>query len=192
MFGLPPVTKNIIIANALVYLLEVTLGNPSLISAFMLWPLGTHFLPWQLLTYAFLHGSVTHLLFNMFAVYMFGADMERVWGGRRYLIYYLVCAVAAALSQLLVNSITGAPYPTLGASGAVFGLLLAFARYFPERKIILLLLPIPLPAKLFVVLYGALELVLGATGTQAGVAHFAHLGGLAGGFLLMRYWKIWR
>lgn len=192
MFGLPPVTKNIIIANALVYLLEVTLGNTSLISAFMLWPLGAHFLPWQILTYAFLHGSVTHLLFNMFAVYMFGADMERVWGGRRYLIYYLVCAVAAALSQLLVNSITGAPYPTLGASGAVFGLLLAFARYFPERKIILLLLPIPLPAKLFVVLYGALELVLGVTGTQAGVAHFAHLGGLAGGFLLMRYWKIWR
>jgi membrane associated rhomboid family serine protease len=118
MFGLPPVTQSIIIANALMFLLELTPGNNSLISAFALWPLGSQFLPWQILTYAFLHGSVTHLLFNMFAVYMFGADMERVWGGRRYLIYYLVCAVAAALTQLLVSSITGAQYP-LGASGAV-------------------------------------------------------------------------
>lgn len=95
----------------------------------------------------------------------------------------------AALAQLLVSSASGAYYPTVGASGAVFGLLLAFARYFPERKIMPLLLPIPLPTKLFVVLYGALELVLGVGGTQAGVAHFAHLGGLAGGFLLMRYGK---
>lgn len=192
MFGLPPVTQNIIIANVLVFLLEITLGGNSLISAFALWPPGSQFQPWQILTYAFLHGSVTHLLFNMFGVYMFGADMERVWGGRRYLIYYLVCAAAAALAQLLVSSASGAQYPTLGASGAVFGLLLAFARYFPERQIMLLLPPIPLPARLFVVLYGALELVLGVTGTQAGVAHFAHLGGLAGGFLLMRYWKKWR
>lgn len=192
MFDLPPVTQGIIIANVLVFLLELTLGNDSLISVFALWPLGSQFQPWQMVTYAFLHGNVTHLLFNMFAVYMFGADMERVWGGRRYLNYYLVCVVAAALSQLLVSSATGAQYPTLGASGAVFGLLLAFARYFPERQIMLLLPPIALPAKLFVVLYGALELVLGVTGTQAGVAHFAHLGGLAGGFLLMRYWKKWR
>lgn len=192
MFELPPVTQGIIIANVLIFLLELTLGNDSLISVFALWPLGSQFQPWQMVTYAFLHGNVTHLLFNMFAVYMFGADMERVWGGRRYLNYYLVCVVAAALSQLLVSSATGAQYPTLGASGAVFGLLLAFARYFPERQIMLLLPPIALPAKLFVVLYGALELVLGVTGTQAGVAHFAHLGGLAGGFLLMRYWKKWR
>ena len=189
MFGLPPVTQSIIIANVLMFLLEGTLGINNLISVFALWPVGSQFLPWQLLTYAFLHGSLTHLLFNMFAVYMFGADMERVWGGRRYLIYYLVCAVAAALSQLLVSRITGAQYPTLGASGAVFGLLLAFARYYPERQILLLLLPIPLPARQFVVLYGTLELVLGVTGTQAGVAHFAHLGGLAGGFLLMKYWR---
>lgn len=192
MFGLPPVTQGIIIANVLAFMLEFTLGNNSLISIFALWPLNSQFLPWQILTYAFLHGSVTHLLFNMFAVYMFGADMERVWGGRRYLIYYVVCAIAAALAQLLVSSATGAQYPTLGASGAVFGLLLAFARYFPERQIMLLIPPILLPTKLFVVLYGTLELVMGVTGTQAGVAHFAHLGGLAGGFLLMRYWKTWR
>jgi membrane associated rhomboid family serine protease len=192
MFGLPPVTQNIIIANVLMFLLEGTTGSNNLVSAFALWPVGSRFLPWQLLTYAFLHGSLTHLLFNMFAVYMFGADMERVWGGRRYLIYYVVCAVTAALSQLVVGSISGTIYPTVGASGAVFGLLLAFARYFPERQIVLLLLPVPIPARQFVVLYGALELVLGVTGTQAGVAHFAHLGGLAGGFLLMKYWRIWR
>ena len=189
MFGLPPVTQGIIIANVLMFLMEGSLDNNNLISAFALWPIGTQFMPWQVLTYAFLHGSLTHLLFNMFAVYMFGADMERVWGGQRYLIYYLVCAAAAALSQLVVCDITGAQYPTLGASGAVFGLLLAFARYYPERQIVFLLLPIPLPARQFVVLYGALELLLGVTGTQAGVAHFAHLGGLAGGYLLMKYWR---
>ena len=191
MFGLPPVTQSIIIANVLVFLLELTFGN-SLISSFALWPLGSQFQQWQLLTYAFLHGGVTHILFNMFGVYMFGADMERLWGGQRYLIYYLVCAVSAALVQLLVASVTGAYYPTLGASGAVFGLLLAFALYFPERRIMLLIPPIPLPAKLFVVLYGVLELVLGLTNTQEGVAHFAHLGGLAGGYLLIRYWRKWR
>jgi membrane associated rhomboid family serine protease len=189
MFGLPPVTQSIILANVLMFLLAVTIGSDGLVAVFALWPIGSRFMPWQILTYAFLHGSLAHLLFNMFAVYMFGADMERVWGGQRYLIYYLVCAVAAALSQLLVTGITGAIYPTVGASGAVFGLLLAFAWYFPERQIVLLLLPIPLPARQFVVLYGALELVLGVTGTQAGVAHFAHLGGLAGGFLLMKYWR---
>lgn len=192
MFGLPPVTQSLIIANVLIFLLENTASGGNLISAFALWPLGSQFLPWQLLSYAFLHGSLTHLLFNMFAVYLFGADMERVWGGQRYLIYYAVCAVSAALFQLLVSAITGAYYPVVGASGAVFGLLLAFARYFPQRKLMLLLLPVPLPANLFVLLYGALELVLGVTGTQTGVAHFAHLGGLAGGFLLMRHWKTWR
>jgi membrane associated rhomboid family serine protease len=192
MFGLPPVTQGLIIANVLMFLLESTSSGNGLIAALALWPIGSQFLPWQVLTYAFLHGSLTHLLFNMFAVYLFGADMERAWGGQRYLIYYLACAVAAALSQLVVTGLTGAHYPTVGASGAVFGLLLAFARYFPERQIVLLLLPIPMPARQFVVLYGALELVLGVTGTQAGVAHFAHLGGLAGGFLLMKYWGNWR
>lgn len=188
MFNLPPVTRSIIIANVLAFLLELMLGA-KLIVLFALWPLGPQFLPWQIVTYAFLHGSVTHLLFNMFAVYMFGADMERIWGGKRYLTYYLLCAVSAALAQLLVSMGTGAYYPTLGASGAVFGLLLAFAWYFPHRQIMLLIPPVPMPARLFVAVYGVLELVLGVTGTQAGVAHFAHLGGLAGGFLMLHYWK---
>ncbi len=191
MYRLPPITQGIIIANVLVFLLEPTFGS-GLISAFALWPLGPQFQPWQILTYAFLHANLMHISFNMLAVYMFGADMERVWGGRRYLTYYLVCVVSAALAQLTVSGVTGAYYPTIGASGAVFGLLLAFALYFPQRKIMLLILPIPLPAKVFVILYGALELILGVTGTQEGVAHFAHLGGLAGGFLMIRYWKAWR
>jgi membrane associated rhomboid family serine protease len=191
MYNLPPITQNLIIANVLAFLLELTFGD-TMLSAFALWPFGSQFMPWQMVTYAFLHGSVTHLLFNMFAIYMFGGDIERVWGGKRYLTYYLVCVVSAALAQLLVTSATGAYYPTMGASGGVFGLLLAFARYFPQRQIMLLIPPIPLPARVFVVLYGALELVLGVTGTQAGVAHFAHLGGLVGGFLLLRYWKAWR
>ena len=191
MLNLPPVTRTLIIANVLIFFLESAFFSV-LIGGFALWPLGPQFMPWQVVTYAFLHGSVLHLAFNMFAVYMFGSDLERVWGGQRYLIYYLVCAISAALMQLLVTSTSQVNYPTLGASGAVFGLLLGFARYFPNRQLMLLIPPIPMRAKTFVILYGALELVLGVTGTQQGVAHFAHLGGLVGGFLILRYWKDWR
>ena len=154
-----------------------------------LWPLGRYFLPWQVLTYAFVHASLPHLLFNMYGVYMFGSDVERVWGARRFLSFYLVCALSAAVLQLIVTSVSGANYPTVGASGAVFGLLLAYARLFPQRTLMLLFPPIPMRAPVFVTLYGALELVLGVTGTQQGVAHFAHLGGLAGGYLFMLFWK---
>lgn len=191
MFNLPPVTLNIIIANVLIFLLENMLGD-RVISALVLWPFGPQFLPWQIVTYAFLHGSVLHLFFNLFAIYMFGADMERVWGEKRFLTYYLVCVVSAAFAQLLVTSVSGEYYPTVGASGGVFGLLLAYARYFPQRKIMLLIPPIPMPARIFVMVYGVIELVLGVTGTLSGIAHFAHLGGLVGGFLLLRYWKSWR
>lgn len=191
MFNLPPVTRALIIANVLIFFLGPSLGN-ALIAYFALWPIGPKFMPWQILTYAFLHVGVLHLAFNMFAIYMFGTDLERVWGGRRYLIYYLICAVSAALMQLIVTGASAAFYPTLGASGAVFGLLLGFARYFPDRKLMLLIPPIPMRAKTFVILYGVIELVFGVTGTQAGVAHFAHLGGLVGGFLVLRYWKNWR
>jgi membrane associated rhomboid family serine protease len=191
MFSPPPVTQALIIINALVFLAEAALGG-SLTSSLALWPLGQQFMPWQVLTYAFVHAGLPHLLFNMFGVYMFGSDLERVWGPRRYLGYYLTCALSAAATQMGVASVTGAYYPTVGASGAVFGLLLAYAMLFPKRIIMPLFPPIPMRAPLFVAVYGALELVLGVTGTQAGVAHFAHLGGLAGGFLLMRFWKAWR
>ena len=188
MFSLPRVTQSLIIANVVAFLLQEAAGD-ELVGALALWPLGPLFMPWQVLTYAFLHGSVMHLVFNMFGVYMFGADLERVWGPRRYLTMYLVSAVSAALAQLAVAGITGADYPTIGASGALFGLLLAYAMVFPNRMIMPLFPPIPMRAPIFVGLYGLIELTLGVTGTQAGVAHFAHLGGMAGGFLLMRYWR---
>jgi membrane associated rhomboid family serine protease len=191
MFSLPPVTRALIVINVLVFLGEFVTGG-SVTSSLALWPLGPQFMPWQLLTYAFVHASVPHLVFNMFGVYMFGSDLERVWGPRRYVAYYLACALSAAASQLLVAGLTGAYYPTVGASGAIFGLLLAYAMLFPNRTIIPLIPPIPMRAPVFVAVYGGLELLLGVTGTQAGVAHFAHLGGMAGGFVLMRFWKAWR
>jgi membrane associated rhomboid family serine protease len=185
--AIAPITKAILAANILVFFLE-GLAGLDFFGPFALWPIGTQFGPWQLLTYGFLHGGLTHLLLNMLAVYMFGSDLERVWGSNRYLLYYLACVVAAGIAQLFVAAISGSIYPTVGASGGLFGLLLAFAMYFPRRTIVLLIPPIPLPAWLFVTLYGLLELFLGITGTQAGVAHFAHLGGMLGGYLLIRYW----
>ncbi len=188
MFSLPPVTQALILLNVLTFLLDSVSGN-LLTELMALWPIGANFMPWQIITYAFLHGNLTHLLFNMFGVYMFGSDLERVWGPRRYLSFYMVSAIAAAIAQLIVSSLTAAAYPTVGASGAVFGLLLAYAMVFPRRMVVPLFPPIPMRAPIFVALYGGLELFLGVTGTQAGVAHFAHLGGMAGGYLLMRYWR---
>jgi membrane associated rhomboid family serine protease len=135
-----------------------------------------------------MHVQTVHLAFNMFALYMFGSDIERLFGSRFYLAYYLVCVVAAAVTHLVITGVLGAePAPTIGASGAMFGLLLAFGWYFPHRRVLLLFPPIPMPARVFVTLYGALELVLGVTGTQQGVAHFAHLGGMLGGWLMIEY-----
>ncbi len=197
--ALPPFTRTLIIINAVVFVSQFALG-PVLIENFALWPpspAGEFGLPgvgrfqvWQLVTYAFLHGSLMHLLFNMLALYMFGSEIERVWGQRRYTIYYFTCVVGAALAQLTVVSLQGGlPYPTVGASGGVFGLLLAFGMMFPRRMILLIFPPIPMPAWLFVTLYGIIELVLGVTGSQAGVAHFAHLGGMVAGFALTQYWR---
>lgn len=186
MFSLPPVTQALIVANLALFFIGGMVGGP--LSAWLaLWPAGPRFMPWQLLSYAFVHASLPHLLFNMYGVYLFGGDVERVWGARRYLRFYLCCALSAAALQLVVTTLSGADYPTVGASGAVFGLLLAFARTFPNRRLMLLFPPIPMRAPVFVALYGAIELVLGVTGTQEGVAHFAHLDGLAGGYLFMRF-----
>ncbi|HSN39065.1 MAG TPA: rhomboid family intramembrane serine protease [Burkholderiales bacterium] len=195
-FSIPPATWALLITNGVVFLLEQVIGDPLFIW-FGLWPLGgapaagtAGFLPWQLVTYSFLHGSLLHLFFNMFALYMFGSEIERVVGQRRYLAYYFTCVVTAAAAQLMVSAVSGGPaYPTVGASGGVFGLLLAFGMYFPRRTVMLLFPPIPMPAWLFVIVYGALELYLGVTGTQAGVAHFAHLGGMLGGYLMIRHWR---
>lgn len=160
-----------------------------LFELFALWPIGAGFAPWQLLSYALLHGGLLHLAFNMYGLWMFGSELERLWGPRRLLQYYLVSVLVAGLAQLLVASSTPVAYPTVGASGGLFGLLLGYAMLFPNRTIMLLIPPIPMPAWLFVVLFGALELTLGVTGAQSGIAHFAHLGGMLGGWLTLRYWR---
>ena len=183
----------LVVANVAVFLLESAGGSRFLagfLDTFALWPIGAGFMPWQLVTYAFLHApdNLMHIGFNMLAVYMFGPDLERVWGTQRFVVYYFVCVVAAGIAQSLVTLGASDPYPTLGASGGMFGLLLAYAIYFPQRRLMLLFPPIPMPAWLFVTLYGLLELILGVTNTQSGVAHFAHLGGMLGGFLLLRRW----
>jgi membrane associated rhomboid family serine protease len=184
----PPLTQSLIVVNVIAFALEALLGTRWFVDL-MLWPLGPDFAPWQVLSYGFLHGSLTHLLFNMFGLYMFGSDIERVWGQRRYLTYYLVCVVTAAIAQLVVTWMMGSAHPTVGASGGVFGLLLAFGMMFPRRTVVLLIPPIPMPAWVFVTLYGLIELYLGITGTASGVAHFAHLGGMVGGYLLITFWR---
>jgi membrane associated rhomboid family serine protease len=120
---------------------------------------------------------------------MFGAELERIWGGKRYLQFYFASLLTAAATQLIVNVLLGSGAPTVGASGALFGLLMAFGMMFPSRIIMPLFPPIPMKARTFVAVYGGLELLLGVTGTQSGVAHFAHLGGMLGGYLMIRYWR---
>ena len=186
-FDMPPATQALIIANVGIYLVQLLTGN-LLVYWFALWPLGDGlFLPWQLVTYSFLHGGLAHIFFNMYALFMFGGEIERLFGTRWFLSFYAVCVVTAALAQLAVAAFTNSPpYPTVGASGGVFGLLLAFGMYFPNRRLMLIFPPIPMPAWLFVTLYGILELYLGVTGAAPGVAHFAHLGGMVGGYLMIR------
>jgi membrane associated rhomboid family serine protease len=193
---MPAVTRTLLIANVAIFGLQVLTQN-AFVPAFALWPLASPQYPgapsfevWQLVTYGFLHGDWTHLFFNMFALYMFGGDIERLLGAQRFLQYYLVCVVGAAVAQLIVmNGMSTPPVPTVGASGGVFGLLLAFGMAFPRRRILLIFPPIPMPAWLFVTLYGMLELYLGVTGSQVGVAHFAHLGGMAAGYAMLMYWR---
>ena len=192
---IPTVTRALLVANVIVFGLQWLTG-PLLELNFALWPPADvqyphagHLQAWQPITYAFLHGSPQHLFFNMLALYMFGGDVERLLGVRRYTIYYFACVLGAAAAQLVVmGQMEGPPHATLGASGGVFGLLLAFGMAYPQRRIMLLFPPIPMPAWLFVTLYGLLELTLGVTGTNDGVAHFAHLGGMAAGFVLLTNW----
>ena len=188
MFQMPPITQALVLINVAVFCLDLFLG-PWFTQLFALWPMGNGFLPWQIGSYAFLHGGVGHLFFNMLGLWMFGGELERLWGAKRYINFYAASVLTAALTQLLTNELLGSPNPTVGASGGLFGLLLAFGMMFPNRTIVPLIPPIPMKAKVFVAIYGGLELFLGVTGTASGVAHFAHLGGMLGGFLMIRYWR---
>jgi membrane associated rhomboid family serine protease len=188
MPSLPPATQALLLANVAVFFLERLVGS-ALFGPLALWPIGSgNFFPWQVLSYSFLHGSFEHLFFNMLGLWMFGSELEQVWGQKRYVQFYTASVLAAALTQLVVSAVLGSVAPTIGASGGLFGLLLAFAMIFPNR-IILLFFVIPMRAKWLVALYGVLELYQGVYVMNSGVAHFAHLGGMAGGLLTIRYWR---
>lgn len=204
---LPPVVKNLLILNVLFYLADISLATRGI--DLSRW-LGLHyftakdFYPFQFLTYMFMHGNFSHLFFNMFALWMFGYALENYWGSKRFLVYYLVTGIGAGLIQSGVQAWELVPIMqkydpvsvqhyidnivTVGASGAVFGILLAFGMCFPNVPIYLYFF-IPIRAKWFVIIYGLIELFAGIGGTADGVAHFAHLGGMIFGFLLILYWK---
>ena len=198
-----PVVSNLLIANVVAYLATMLLDTNDMYALFALFPVGSPFFEvWQPLTYMFLHGDFSHLFFNMFALWMFGRGLEMEMGTKRFLIYYFTCGIGAALVQLGVAqidlmrlpeaSIAYQQYlwtPTVGASGAVFGLLLAFGKLHPNATIMLLIPPIPMKAKWFVIIYGLLELLFGVSGNMDSVAHFAHLGGMFWGWLLILWWQ---
>ena len=229
--GTPPVVKNLIIINVLMFL--ALLGFQTAFGTDLNRILGLYYFkspyfePYQIITHMFMHGSIGHIFFNMFALWMFGKVLEQVWGGKRFLIYYFATGLGAVFLHMLVNHIelssalkeaystygvdkfteeqvrsmvqsnnplnqkvgVGLYVPTVGASGAVFGVLLAFGMLFPNTRLMLLFPPIPIKAKYFVIGYGVLELWLGLTQSGSNIAHFAHLGGMLFGFLLIKYWK---
>lgn len=164
-----------------------------------LFPLDSgYFMPWQLVSYMFLHADLSHIFFNLFALWIFGQAIENLWGTKRFYIYYFLTGIGAGIIHLLFSlyfnepSASDAIYGTIGASGAVFGLLLAFGMMFPNQYIFLLIPPIPIKAKYFVAIYGIVELFSGLSRPDSGIAHFAHLGGLVVGFILIKLWKIKR
>lgn len=198
---LPPVTKALLLANVLIFLLQQVLPDAYL-APLRLWPFdlgrdlyapSSSFMPWQLLTHAFMHGDLLHIAMNMICLLMFGAELESYWGSRRYLIFYAFCTLGAGLCQvavatLMVSQGAGA-YSTLGASGGVFGLLIGYGMLFPDRRIGLLFLPVLLKARTLVIIFAVAQLALGFSGLNTGVAHFAHLGGMLFGWLLIRWWR---
>ena len=208
--NMPPVVKNLIIANVIVYIITVISGNFMYEHFSLFYFKSPFFKPFQLVTHMFMHGGFAHILFNMYALFIFGSVLERVWGSQKFLFYYFVTGIGAALLHLGVMALQLRGYiadlnagdllaraqiqdilvtPTVGASGAVFGLLLAYGMLFPNNIMQLIFPPVALKAKWFVIAYGVIELMLGMSGRGGNVAHFAHLGGMIFGFFLILYWK---
>ena len=231
--GLPPVVKNIILINIIMWLADLTVKSVFGMDLTMIlglyFPKSEHFLPLQLVSHMFMHGGFWHLFFNMYALFMFGQVLEQVWGPKRFFIYYMVCGLGAAFVhetvilfqyeklmnvigpdqlQLVLDEGTGyfregkvftdeamkslqliLNTPTVGASGAVFGILLAFGVLFPNTQLMLIFPPLPIKAKYFVLAYGGIELYLAVTQPGSNIAHAAHLGGMLFGYILIRYWR---
>ena len=207
---MPPVVKNLLLINVIMYLITAITGNFMYEHFALFYFKSPFFKPYQLVTHMFMHGGFTHILFNMYTLFIFGSVLERVWGGQKFLLYYFVTGIGAALLHLGVMYLQLQGYiaevnagniyaqaniqallttPTVGASGAIYGLLLAYGMLFPNNIMQLIFPPIALKAKWFVLIFGALELLLGLSGRGGNVAHFAHLGGMIFGFFLILYWK---
>lgn len=208
--SIPTVTKNIIIINILIMIMTA-LNEEFMIEKFALfYPTSPFFKPWQILTHMFMHGGFWHLFFNMYTLFVFGSVLERVWGPKKFLIFYFVTGLGAAAlhtgvqfiqAQVYMNQIAEGSLhaqaalhalkmtPTVGASGAIYGLLLGYGMLYPDSRLTLIFPPITLKAKWFVIIFAAIELVTGVTGMGGGIAHFAHLGGMLFGWLMILYWK---
>jgi len=189
----PSVIKWLLISNVSIFLLSIFISEFRVLSLVFggLWPMQSgNFLPWQLLSYQFIHDAngFTHILFNMLALWMFGSEMERHWGSKRFIFYYILCGIGAGIIHMIVSpllTVNGAYVPTVGASGAIMGVLIGYGFTFPDRPVMMFPFFIPIPAKYFVLIYAGIDLIMGLTNTRSGVAHFAHLGGAATGYILL-------
>lgn len=200
--SMPFVVRNLIVINAIMYLVTMFTQSFMYETFSLFYFTSPFFKPYQLITYMFMHGGFWHIFFNMFSLYMFGSVLENVWGSKRFFLFYMITGIGAGLVNELVMymqiSFAEMPglveaainrVPTVGASGAIYGLLLAYGMLFPNNIISFIFPPVSLKAKWMVIIFGAIELVSGITGTQSGVAHFAHLGGMLFGLILILYWK---
>ncbi len=208
--SMPPVVKNLVILNSVMLLITVLTGDFMYEKFALFYFESPLFKPYQLVTHMFMHGNFVHLFFNMYSLVIFGIVLEQVWGSKKFFIYYMVTGLgAAALHSLVlwleVSSLEGSYQagnmmaatgienlmrtPTVGASGAVYGVLLAYGMLFPNNVLQLLFPPVALKAKWFVLIFGAIELFLGISNTGSNIAHFAHLGGMLFGYFLIVYWK---
>jgi membrane associated rhomboid family serine protease len=210
MSNVPTAVKNIIIINALVMIMTALNENFMVEKFALFYPTSPFFHWWQPLTHMFMHGGFGHLIFNMYTLWIFGSQLERVWGAKKFLLFYFVTGLGAALvhtgvewiqMQNWLSEAAAGSYaaqmsihtlkmtPTVGASGAIYGVLMGYAMLYPDSIMSLVLPPISMKAKWFVLIFGAIELFTGVTGVGGNIAHFAHLGGLIFGYLLMMYWR---
>lgn len=210
MKDIPVVTRNLIIINVILFI-ATCINREFMISTFALfYPTSPYFHWWQIVTHMFMHGNFWHIFFNMYALLMFGSIVERMIGTRKYLIFYFVCGLGAVALHLGVQAIQTSVYmsqiaensqkaiaayqalkmtPTVGASGAIYGLLIGYAMLFPDARLTLIFPPITMSAKTWVIVFAVIELFTGVSGVASGIAHFAHLGGMLFGWLLIRYWR---